>query len=104
MEHAAEVLVVQAPYHWDDVGSWLALERMHPQDANGNTVLAKHRGLKTKNCIIVGDPDRIVATIGVEDLLIVQDGNATLVAHRREEGTVKQLVELLKQQGLEHYL
>jgi mannose-1-phosphate guanylyltransferase len=104
MEHAAEVLVIQAPYRWDDVGSWLALERMHPQDADGNTVLANHRGLKTKGCVIVGDPGRIVATIGVDNLLIVQDGNATLVADRREEGTVKQIVELLKMQGLEHYL
>jgi mannose-1-phosphate guanylyltransferase len=104
MEHAAEVLVIQAPYRWDDVGSWLALERMHPQDADGNTVLANHCGLKTRGCVIVGDADRIVATIGVNNLLIVQDGNATLVADRREEGTVKQIVELLKQQGLEHYL
>ena len=40
MEHATDVLVVQAPFHWDDVGSWLALERLHPQDADGNTVLA----------------------------------------------------------------
>ena len=46
MEHATEVLVVQAPYRWDDVGSWLALERMHPQDADGNTVLATHCGLE----------------------------------------------------------
>ncbi len=39
MERAHEVLVVQAPYRWDDVGSWLALERMNPQDENGNTIL-----------------------------------------------------------------
>src|SRR5262245_29919799 len=45
MERAADVLVVQAPYRWDDVGSWLALERMHPQDEAGNTVLATHAGL-----------------------------------------------------------
>ena len=46
MENAKDVLVVQAPYQWDDVGSWLALERMHPQDADGNTVLGdalRHR-------------------------------------------------------------
>jgi len=104
MEHAPEVLVVQAPYRWDDVGSWLALERMNPQDADGNTVLATHCGIKTNNCVIVGEPDRVLATIGVENLLIVQDGNATLVADRRDEGTVKHLVELLKQQGLGRYL
>ncbi len=104
MEHASEVLVVQAPFHWDDVGSWLALERMNPQDAEGNTVLAWHCGLSTKNCLIVGDSDRLIATIGVANLLIVQDGDATLVADRREEGTIKQLVELLKKKGLEKYL
>ena len=103
MEHAQEVLVVQAPFRWDDVGSWLALERMHPQDADGNTVLALHCGLKTKKCVIAADQGHLVATVGVENLLIVQDGNATLVADRREEAAIKQLVELLKIKGLESY-
>ncbi len=105
MEHAREVLVLQAPYRWDDVGSWLALERMHPQDADGNTVLATHTGIGTTHCVIVGDdPKRLIATLGVSNLLIIQDGDATLVADRREEGAVKQLVERLKQQGLDRYL
>jgi len=103
MEHATEVLVVQAPFRWDDVGSWLALERMHPQDADGNTVLALHCGLKTKKCVIAADQGHLVATVGVENLLIVQDGNATLIADRREEAAIKQLVELLKIKGLESY-
>ncbi len=104
MEHAPEVLVVQAPFRWDDVGSWLALERMHPQDADGNTLLGGHCGLKTKNCVVVADAGHLVATVGVENLLIVQDGDVTLVADRREEGTVKQLVDRLGKQGLEKYL
>jgi mannose-1-phosphate guanylyltransferase len=104
MEHAPEVLVVKAPYRWDDVGSWLALERMHPQDGEGNTILAEHCGIKTKGCVIVGDRGRMIATVGVRDLLIIQDGNATLVADRDDEGTVKQIVELLKKKSLEAYL
>jgi mannose-1-phosphate guanylyltransferase len=108
MEHAAEagkeVLAVQAPYRWDDVGSWLALERMNPQDADGNTVLGTHAGLHTRDCVIVADEGRLIATIGVDNLLIVQDGNATLVADKREEAAVKQLVDLLKKKGLERYL
>jgi mannose-1-phosphate guanylyltransferase len=95
---------VQAPYRWDDVGSWLALERMNPQDAEHNTVLATYCGLKTKHCVIVGDADRLIATIGVENLLIVQAGDATLIADRRDEGTVKQLVDLLEKKGLAEYL
>jgi mannose-1-phosphate guanylyltransferase len=104
MEQAKEVQVVQAPFRWDDVGSWLALERMHPQDADGNTVLATHAGLHTKDCVIAADDGHLIATVGVHDLLIIQDGDATLVADRREEGAIKQLVELLKKQGQEKYL
>jgi mannose-1-phosphate guanylyltransferase len=103
MEKAREVLVLQAPYRWDDVGSWLALERMHPQDAAGNTVLASHCGLHTEGCVIVADPGHLIATVGVKNLLIVQEGDATLIADRGEESTVKQLVDLLKTRGLENY-
>jgi mannose-1-phosphate guanylyltransferase len=104
MEHAPEVLVVQAPYRWDDVGSWLALERMNPQDADGNTVLGRHCGLKTQNCVIAGEEGHLIGTVGVSNLLIIVDGDATLVADRRDEATIKQLVELLKKKGLEKYL
>jgi mannose-1-phosphate guanylyltransferase len=104
MEKAKEVLTVQASYRWDDVGSWLALERMHPQDVDRNTVLAKHVGIATKECVIVGDPNMLLTTIGVENLLIIQDGDAILVADRREEATVKNLVDLLKKKGLDRYL
>jgi mannose-1-phosphate guanylyltransferase len=104
MESAKDVLVVQAPFQWDDVGSWLALERMNPQDADGNTVLGTHCGINTNNCVIVSGAGHLVTTIGVDNLLIVQDGDATLVADRREEGTVKQLVDLLKKKGLDKHL
>ena len=104
MEHAKQVIMLPAPFRWDDVGSWLALERMHAQDAEGNTVLAAHCGLKSSNCIIVADSGHLVATAGVDSLLIIHDGNATLVADRRDEAAVKKLVELLKERGLEAYL
>jgi mannose-1-phosphate guanylyltransferase len=104
MEKAPEVLVVHAPFQWDDVGSWLALERMHPQDADRNTILARHCGLKTQRCVIVGDSERLITTVGVSNLLIIQDGNATLVADRRDEGTIKELVALMQSKGLEAYL
>ncbi len=104
MESAEEVLVVQAPYRWDDVGSWLALDRMHAQDATGNTVLANHCGLDTAQCVIVAEPGTLVATVGVSNLLIIQDGDAILVADRRDEAAIKNLVGLLKNKGLEKYL
>ena len=104
LERAGEVLVVAAPYQWDDVGSWLALERRNPQDAAGNTVQAVHSGIATTNCVIAGDPDKLIATIGVTDLLIVQSGDCTLVARRQDEAAVKQLVDQLKATGFGRFL
>jgi mannose-1-phosphate guanylyltransferase len=107
MQDAAKegkVLVIHAPYKWDDVGSWLALERHNPQDADGNTVQALHCGVRTKNCVIVSDPDQLIGTLGVENLVIVQNGNATLVTTREGEADVKKLIDAIKAQGLGKYL
>jgi mannose-1-phosphate guanylyltransferase len=104
MEKARDVLVVETPYRWDDVGSWLAVERMNPQDADGNTVLATHAGIDTKNCVLVAEPGKLISTIGVSDLLIIQDGDAILIAHRKDEGAVRKMVDLLKERRLEKFL
>jgi mannose-1-phosphate guanylyltransferase len=101
---AGKVLVIHAPYQWDDVGSWLALERRNPQDANRNTVQALHCGVDTTGCVIVSDADHLIGTIGVKDLIVVQDGSATLVAHRDAEGDVKKLIDAIKARGLGQYL
>lgn len=101
---AGKVLVMHAPYQWDDVGSWLALERRNPQDAHGNTVQALHAGVDTAGCVIVSDADHLVGTLGVRDLIIIQNGNATLVATKENEGEVKKLVDAIKAKGLGAYL
>lgn len=104
MEGCREAIVLQAPFQWDDVGSWLAFERMNPQDADLNTIRATHCGLNTRECLIVGDPGRLIATVNVENLIIVQDGDATLIADKRDEAAIKKLVGHLKQQGWDQYL
>jgi mannose-1-phosphate guanylyltransferase len=104
MQDYPERLVVQAPFRWDDVGSWLALERMSPQDIDGNTIQGTHLGLKTRRCIIVGEPGQLIATVNVEDLLIVRDGDAVLVARRDDAESVGKLVQLLREKGLENHL
>lgn len=99
-----KVLVMHAPYQWDDVGSWLALERHNPQDAGRNTIEGLHAGVDTKHCVIVSDPDHLIGTIGVEDLVIIQNGNATLVTTRKGEARVKELIERIKAGGLGRFL
>jgi mannose-1-phosphate guanylyltransferase len=104
MQDAPEVLMMPAPFAWDDVGSWLALERRNPQDADGNTVQALHCGVDTKGCVIAADAGHLIATLGVENLVIVQSGNATLIADRRREADVKQIVDKLKAGGQGQFL
>ncbi|MCE9562278.1 MAG: NTP transferase domain-containing protein [Planctomycetes bacterium] len=107
MQDAAKegkVLVMHAPYKWDDVGSWLALDRHNPQDADGNTVQGLHCGVSTKNCVIVSDPEHLIGTLGVENLVIVQYGNATLVTTRKGEADVKEIINKMKAGGLERFL
>jgi mannose-1-phosphate guanylyltransferase len=104
MAKAKTILVLDATFAWDDVGSWLALERRYPQDPQSNTALALHTGIETHNCVIVGDEGKLITTVGVRDLIIIQDGDAILVAHRDHENSIKKLVELLKERGLEKHL
>lgn len=98
------VLVLHAPFQWDDVGSWLALERHNPQDADHNTVQGLHCGVRTRNCVVVSDADHLIGTLGVEDLVIVQSGNATLVTTRRGESEVKDLIQRIRDSGLGRFL
>lgn len=100
---AGLVRVLRAPYTWDDVGSWLALERHNPQDAAGNT--AQGEGvllIDTTGCVVSADAGHLIATIGVSDLVVIQSGKAVLVARKQDESRVKEIVDKLKKSGSEH--
>lgn len=104
LEHSSNVVVIEAAFRWDDVGSWGAISRLQTADAEGNTVRGNHCGLGTKSSIVITDPGHLVATIGVENLIVVQCGDATLVADRTNEESVKQLVERMRQLGFDQFL
>lgn len=104
LERADNICLLEAPFEWDDVGSWQALTRLYDQDAHGNTVIGSHCGVETSGCIIRTEGEHLVATLGVEDLIIVHTPDATLVASRRDENAVRDLVAKLKETGHERYL
>lgn len=99
MEHYKEVVVIEAPYTWDDVGSWQALSRMIDPDENGNTVQGNHVGIDTTGSIIRSEMGHTIVTIGIEDLIIVQTKNATLVAPKAAEERVREAVKRLEETG-----
>lgn len=104
MEHAREILVVEAPFDWDDVGNWQSLARLRGADAEGNTISAKHLGLNTSGCIIRGSDDHLIVTLGLKDCIVVQTPDATLVANKHDEEALRQVVKLLEERGWKEYL
>ena len=97
-------LIVQAPFQWDDVGSWLALERRHPQDADDNTVLAKHLGIDTQQLRHRRRRGQAHRHDRRQRSHHHSGRRRDSVAHRHDEGNIKKIVEQLKTRGLEKYL
>lgn len=105
LERAPGVSVVEAPFSWDDVGSWEALPRLLGEEENHNTVDGKFCGLKTKGCIVRSTvEDHLVATIGMVDCIIVHTPDATLVARKDDPEAVKELVALIEKKGYGQFL
>ncbi|MES2116857.1 MAG: mannose-1-phosphate guanylyltransferase/mannose-6-phosphate isomerase [Pseudomonadota bacterium] len=102
MEHTRHAVVVPAAIGWSDVGSWSALWEVQQSDENGNVV----RGdvyLDDVSGSLVRAESRIVAVVGVRDLVVVETADAVLVAHKDQVQRVKQIVDHLKaEQRTEH--
>jgi mannose-1-phosphate guanylyltransferase len=105
LERAAGVFVVEAPFDWDDVGSWPALERLIGVDGDGNTIDAPFVGVDTHGCIVRStDDNHLIAVAGMEDCIIVHTPDATLVARKSDADAVRKLVKLCEEQGYERFL
>jgi mannose-1-phosphate guanylyltransferase len=104
MEHATDVAVIEAPFTWDDVGTWQAAARLAGADADGNSVSGKHVGIDTRGSIVRTSDDHLVATVGVKDLIVVHTPDATLVANRHDEESIRRIVKLLEERRWTEYL
>ena len=104
MEKASNVKIIEADFTWDDVGSWLAVERLNKPDNNNNTILGKHCGFDTHGNIIIGDNERLITTINVSDMIIVNTKDVTMVCNKNSAEDIKKLTELLKEKGYSGYL
>ena len=73
-------------------------------DGAGNTTIGRHFGFDTKGCIVRTDDQHLVVTLGMEDCIVVHTPDATLVARKQDEESVRKIVEWLKQKGWTEYL
>lgn len=99
LERAAGVTVIEAPFQWDDVGSWLAVPRLNGRDEHGNTVDGAFCGVDTTNCIVRTTDRHLVATLGVSNLIIVHTPDATLVADASQSERIKEVLAQLQKDG-----
>lgn len=103
MEKAANVKVLEVLYDWNDVGDWRALQSLIPADDAGNTIQGNALAGETTNSILVAD-DGLIVTLGLDDVVVVQSGKATLVARKDQLDKLKALVESLGERGFGEYL
>ena len=95
MEHTKDAVVVPMDAGWNDVGGFAALWEVSEHDENGNAFKGDIKAIDTKNTLVYGD-DKLIATIGVKDLVIISTKDAVLVAHKDESQKVKAIVQQLK--------
>jgi mannose-1-phosphate guanylyltransferase len=106
MENAERVAVIPAGgLEWSDVGSWDSLFDVLLPDEHGNIVFSgQHMAMDTHNSLVYGNRDsRLIVTIGVDDLVVVDAGDVLLVCRRDETQKVRQMVENLRNSDREHY-
>lgn len=103
MERAEKVYMVLGDFGWSDVGSWETLDTFYKPDRDGNIGRGECVRIDTKNCIQFSDK-KLIATIGVENLIIVETEDALLVCSKDRAQDVKLVVDQLKNTGKNQYL
>lgn len=103
MEKAEQVFVIPGSFGWNDIGSWDEVYRVAGKDDSGNSITGKVILKDTRNAYIYS-PDKVVATIGVEDLIIVNTEDALLICRRGRSQDVKEVADYLKRKQMNDYL
>ena len=103
MEKAKDIYILPGAFGWDDVGSWLAVERIKKTNEFGNVVNGNIITVNTKNCIIQGEK-KLIAAVGLQDLIIVDTEDATLICEKDNTGDIKKVLENLKICNRDEYL
>jgi mannose-1-phosphate guanylyltransferase len=103
MEKAENIYTFPGNFGWDDVGSWIALERINKTNEKGNVVMGNVITIESKNSIIQAQ-DKLIATVGIQDLIIVDTEDALLICSKDSTQDVKKVLENLKICNRREYL
>jgi mannose-1-phosphate guanylyltransferase len=98
MEKADNVAVMRADFTWNDVGSWEFIRDVQPADADGNVMVGEHVAIDARGNTVMA-ADRLVGLVGVENVVVVDAGDAILVCRRDHAQDVRKIVAELKRRG-----
>ena len=103
MEKAQHIYILPGTFGWDDVGSWLAVERIKKTNEDGNVVNGNVITIDTHNCIVQGT-NKLIAAVGLRDLIIVDTEDAILICEKHRAGDIRKVTENLKICNRDEYL
>jgi len=104
MERAERVATVPCSLGWSDVGNWNALKEFFPMDPDGISSNCVVEPIDSRDSVVFADDSRLVALIGIKDLVVVDTPNALLVCPKDRTEDVKQIVDRLRKRGLDKHL
>lgn len=103
MEKAGSIYTIPGDFGWDDVGSWLAVERIKNTDDSNNVIDGNVITIGVKDCIIEAQ-DKLIAAVGLKDIVVVDTKDATLICDKAATADIKKVLENLRESGKSLYL
>ena len=103
MEKASNIYTLPGDFGWDDVGSWLAVGRIKNSSEDGNVISGNVIAVNSENNIIEGS-SKLIALVGIKDLVVVDTEDATLICDKNSTGDIKKILEVLKNNNRDQYI
>lgn len=103
MEKAENIYIIPGTFGWDDVGSWLAVGRIQKSNEHGNVVRGNVITISSNDNIIQGS-NKLIATVGIKDLIVVDTDDALLICNKNSASDIKKVLENLKICNREEYI
>jgi len=99
LEKTSNLVVIPADLGWNDVGNWEQYGALFPADEQGVRAVGDHAGLGSQNVVIYNNTSRRIYTIGLEDVIVVEMDDMTVICHKAHVQRVKELAEQHRKKG-----
>lgn len=99
-----QVLIIKADFFWSDIGMWGSVKKLQEENAEDNVVKGEHVIIDSEDCLIYGKKDKMIATLGLKDIVIIDTDDALLVADKSRDFEIKKIIEKLTEEGREDLL